>query len=306
MTLARRSSVSLFAALAATVYAIVFLFARQHVGAHNAAAIGMGAACDLTVTVPVLFYFLLVRPGYSSWMALAAIVMAGARAAGFLLPAAAQIHLPGLRWLGVPFELWVLLNLARGRRRGWAARLLSSELQVFYFALFSWRARPAAPPDSRAFQLAQASGYAMLSVLMIVALIVEGVPMHLLLDRASPVAAWILTALGAYSILWMVALYRSLALRPILLTAETLVLQAGFLWRVELRRDRIARIRAFSAMERNFWSMTVINEPQWLLELREPASVEGPFGRRKTVTRIALAVDDPAAFHAALTAPSAG
>src|ERR1022692_2393109 len=76
----------------------------------HAGAIGLGAACDLTITVPVLYYLLLVRPGHSSWMALVAVTLAGARAAGFLLSAAEQTYLPPLRWLGVPLEIWVVVT----------------------------------------------------------------------------------------------------------------------------------------------------------------------------------------------------
>jgi hypothetical protein len=72
MTLARRQTIWLFAALAATVYTAVIFITRAHAGSANAGAVGLGAACDLTITVPVLYYLLLVRPGYSSWMALIA------------------------------------------------------------------------------------------------------------------------------------------------------------------------------------------------------------------------------------------
>ena len=94
MVLARKQTTWLFVALAATVYGAVFFVTRAHTAALHAGAIGLGAACDLTITVPVLYYLLLVRPGHSSWMALVAVTLAGARAAGFLLSAAEQGYLP--------------------------------------------------------------------------------------------------------------------------------------------------------------------------------------------------------------------
>ena len=156
MVLTRKQTTWLFMALAATVYTAVFLVTRAHPAALHPGAIGLGAACDLTVTVPVLYYLLLVRPGYSSWMALVAVALAGARAAGFLLSAAEQTYLPPLRWLGVPLEIWVLIAVARRLRRpasggdalsrireaagavfryGWAAELVATEVAVFYYAL---------------------------------------------------------------------------------------------------------------------------------------------------------------------------
>ena len=302
MLRARKQMVWLFAALAATVYTAVFFIARAHAAAANAGAIGLGAACDLTITVPVLYWLLLVRPGYSSWMALVAVAMAGARAAGFLLSGTEQAYLPALRWLGVPLEIWVVVNVARGRRRGWASDLLATEAAVFYFALFSWGARPQSAAGARSFALAQASGYGMLSVMLMTAVVVEGLPLHLLLQRWSHTAAWVFSGIGIYSFVWMVALYRSLALRPVLIASETVVMQVGFLWRAEFRRDQVRSVSRFSAGDSTCLSMVVINDPQWIVELTEPVVVSGPFGRRKTVTRIGVAADDGDTFGAALGA----
>jgi hypothetical protein len=250
MPLTQKQTVWLFVALAATVYAAVFFVSRTHAAALHAGAIGLGAACDLTITVPALYYLLLVRPGHSSWMALVAVTLAGARAAGFLLSAAEQTYLPPLRWLGAPLEIWVVLTVARRLRRmasggdavtrireaadavfryGWAAELVATEVAVFYYALFAWRARPQSAPGQRAFGLAEASGYGMFSILLIMAAAGEGVPLHLLLRSWSQAGAWIFTGLGIYSFVWMVALRRSLTLRPVLIGSETVLLQVGFL-----------------------------------------------------------------------------
>jgi hypothetical protein len=154
---------------------------------------------------------------------------------------------------------------------------------------------------ARAFGLAQASGYGMFSILIMIALIVEGVPMHLLLRNWSHTGAWIFTGIGIYSFVWMGALYRSLALRPVLVGDETVVLQVGFLWRAEFRRDGIRTVKRFSPTDAPYFSLVVMNRPQLLIELIEPIVVGGPFGRRKAVTRIAVAVDEGDAFAAALS-----
>src|ERR1035438_5640128 len=96
--------------------------------------------------------------------------------------------------------------------------------------------------------------------------------MHLLL----------LTGIGVYSFVWIAALYRSLAARPVLIGGETVLLRVGFLWRAEFRRDRIRSVRRFSAAD----------------EMRRCRL--RPFGRRKAVTRIGVSVDDGEAFGAAL------
>ena len=123
--------------------------------------------CDLMITVPALYYLLRVRPGHSSWLAMVAVFLAGARAVGFLLPVAERSHLPGVRWLGVPLELWVVVAIVRRLRQAqfsadpvmrireatgalvpskWAAELVAGEILVVYYALFSWRAHPRSAP----------------------------------------------------------------------------------------------------------------------------------------------------------------
>lgn len=299
--LARNQTAWCFAALAATVYTAVFLIARAHAAAANAGAVGLGAALDLTITVPGLYYLLLVRRGHSSWMALIAITLAGARVAGFLLSPAEQMYLPPLKWIAVPLEVWVLVNMARGRRYGWATRLAAAEVAVFRYA-FALRAKPQPPPaGTRAFAVKQASGYGTLAMLIMMAVVLEGVPIHLLLASWSHPAAWISTGFGAYSFLWMVALYRSLGLRPVLVGDDRVVLQVGFLWSCEFRRDVIRCVRRYAPADKGCASFVVMNQPQWVIEFSEPVAVVGPFGRRKMASRIAVSVDDGAAFAAFLS-----
>jgi hypothetical protein len=91
-----------------------------------------------------------------------------------------------------------------------------------------------------------------------------------------------------------------------LIGAETVLLQVGSLWRIEFRRQQIRAVRRFSAADiadrkpAGYLSLVVLNDPQWLIELNEPVIACGPFGRRKPVTRIAVAVDDGDGFGAAL------
>lgn len=305
MALAKRQTAWLFLALSAMVYAAVFFVSRAPAASIHPRGIGLGAACDLMITVPVLYYLLLIRPGYSSWTMLATVFLAGARAVGFVLPAAMRSGMPPLRWLGVPLELGIVVTLLRrGGTRGVAGALLATEVQVFYYGLLAWRARPESEPDSRSFSLAEASGYGMFSLLLMMAIVVEILPLHLLLQQWSHAAAWIGTALGVYSFIWMLALRRSLALHPVLVGPETVRLQIGFLRRVEFRRHQIRGVRRISAADVPGAALVVFNDPQWLIEFREPVAVRGLFGRRKMVTSIGAAVDDGAGFGAALMAPT--
>jgi len=326
MTFARKQTAWLFMGAAATVYTAVFFIARSQRASVHPDVLGIAAMCDLVITVPLLYYLLRVRPGHSSWLAMVAVVLAGARAVGFLLPAAQRAHLPGVRWLGVPLELWVIVTIVQRLRRvpfsadpvmrireaagallpsKWLAELVAGEILVLYCA-FACRARPATAPGARSFSVAEASGYGMFTSFILIAVFFEGLPMHLLLRRWSHAAAWISAAAGVYGLIWIVGLRRSLRLQPILIDESTLVLRIGFLWRLDLPREQIAacsRVTSGNApgrKEAGYLPLVIINEPQWLIELAQPAIAHGLFGHRKSVTRIGVAVDDAEGFGAAL------
>ena len=320
VTLSARQSGAVFVILAAVVYTAVFAVTHSSLAAVHPGRVGVAAMCDLLITVPFLYYLLIVRRGRSSWMALFAVSLAGARAASLLLPAAQQANLPGLRWLGVPFELWVITAVIRRLRRmdrsedaatrihtavrtvvrnRWLAEIVAAEIEVFYLALFSWRAQPQTRPGYRVFPCGESSGYFTFALFLAIALVFEGVPMHLLLHRWSAATAWIATGLDVYALLWIVALVRSLQLRPILVGADSIVCQAGLAWHVEIARDNIKAIHRVTGdgpprKEPGYLRLVVINPPQWLIELHNPVTAQGMYGRRRTVSLIGLAVDDGA------------
>ncbi|HLJ49337.1 MAG TPA: hypothetical protein VKU01_25160 [Bryobacteraceae bacterium] len=322
MTLAKKQAYWLFVLLALCTYTAVFSIARSPRALVHPAAIGWGGLADLLITVPALFYFLVVRAGFSSWMTLVLVFFAGARAAGFILTAPEQAYLPALRWLGVPLELWIIASIVRRFRRmdrsgdsvtriraasqalfryEWLSRLFASELEVLYYALFSGRARPDTRDGYRAFSYGEASGFGMFILIIGAGIFFESVPVHLILHRWSAVAAWIMTALDVYGLIWLVAIGRALRLRPILVGEDRVLIRVGLIWEVEFRRDQVAHCHRVAGpppnrREPGYLSAVVLNEPQWLIELKEPVTAHGLLGRRREVTRIGLAVDESPGF----------
>jgi hypothetical protein len=314
--------------LAATllIYVAIFTLTHSPLAASRSARVAWGALADLMLTVPALYYLLLVRPGYSSWVPMVAIGLAGARATAFVLPEAMRMNLVSLPWLLAPVEVWVLARILRRLRRNAAttachdpverlqqaaqsvlphpvvARVVAEELAVFYYALFSWRSQPHTRPDARAFFCGEASGYHQFALVIGVSVVFEGIAMHLLLHQWSPVAAWIATALDAYALLWLTALSRSLYLRPMLFDGEVLHLRVGLLWQAEIPLREVQRISPVTqeALPAGCRTLTFLNPPHLCLEMKAPLRLRGPYGLGRTVNSIAIAVDDPASLAAAL------
>jgi hypothetical protein len=138
-----------------------------------------------------------------------------------------------------------------------------------------------------------------------IAVVFEAFPVHLLLRHWSPLAAWICTGLDAYGLLWLVAMARAANLRPILVGADRILVRIGLIWEAEFTRQSIASCRRISGAppprkSNGYLRAAVLNDPEWLIQFREPVMVQGLFGTRRAITRIGLAVDDPAAFAAAM------
>ena len=139
-----------------------------------------------------------------------------------------------------------------------------------------------------------------------VASIGEAAGVHLMVRRWSELAAWALTAFSIYGAVWIVALARSIVLRPVLVTADSLELRAGLLWSVTVPRSNIHRISEPLAPpdrgQAGYLRIGPLADPRFLIELKEPVVAEGPYGIRKRVSAIGLFVDEPAAFAARVSA----
>ena len=191
-------------------------------------------------------------------------------------------------------------------RDRWVAELLAAELEVFYFGLFSWRAKPQVPQGWRGFTAGEVSGFSMLSIVLAAGLVFEGVAMHLMLTHWSHTAAWIATGFDVYALIGVLALARSLRLQPMLVGESEVLLRLGLLWRVEISRESILVCRrvghTFEAPRgAGYLSMVKINQPQWVIHLKEPVWAKGPYGLRRRVNCIGFALDDAAGFEAAMS-----
>ena len=60
-------------------------------------------------------------------------------------------------------------------------------------------------------------------------------------------AAWIVTVLDLYGVLWLVGDYHALRLRPTRIDDDTLVLSYGLRWRASIPLDAIGSVETISS-----------------------------------------------------------
>lgn len=280
-----------------------------------------GAILDMTLTVTGLYYWLVVRPGHRGKLSLAFIFLLGLLRASFAFPRI----IPGREIIVAGFEVALVTAiltawrksrtltetdpLARLRRilagilpSETAARALASEFAVLYYG-FAWRAKPHVPENAKPFTLHQRSGFGDILLFVGLASLLEIVPVHLVAARWSHTAAWILTGLSLYGALWVVAIARSLTLRPALVTDEALTLRFGLIFNLEIPREAIQTIST-----QPIEGATLVPrraEANLYLHLNRPHRAERILGLGKAVQTLGLCADEPEALLAALKPPAA-
>jgi len=330
------SVVLAFSGIAVAVYAAVAVIREFLPRVERPEVLAWALTLDLVVMVPLAWVLLLVRR--RRWPAISTLPVFLLSLAGvaLMLPRAGRGPLHTIGLLAAPAELLLLGFVAVRAWRGVAryralhggaadpgavlehlrqaarevlgvpvaADVLAYELAVLHFALLSWRRRPAAgkADGGDAFAYHRAGAYPAVLVGLLFAVVAELLALHLLISTLwSPVAAWALTALSAYSALWLLGDYRAMVLRPLRLDGRGLEVRIGLRWHLHVPLDAIAAVHPVAATEpwprdRRSLRATVLAPPRLRIELARPLTALGPYGIRKQVERIGLAVDDGERF----------
>ena len=191
--------------------------------------------------------------------------------------------------------------LAAGLGDG-VASALATEAAVFYYALAAWRRKPFAPPGGRAFSYHRRNAYAAILHAVFAVALVEMTAVDLIVRARHVTAANVVLAVDVLAAIWLLGFARAVQLRPILLTADTLLIRNGLALSVDVpladASIEFGRVRA-PARGTPRYLRAAMGQPNALLTLRKPATVRRAYGRLRLVDRIGLVLDDPKGFEAA-------
>ena len=308
---------------------------RADFGLHP--ALPPAVAFDLLVGLPALFYGCVVRRYRLSISTVAAAFGGSLLLAQWLLPGSGLPVLAWASWLAVGVEAgtigYALVRLRRVRRGYRAAQAHSTdfidnlhaacqpvlgrlteavvtEVAVLRYALLGGWAQPEIGPADQVFPTYQQSGFVAVLATFAGLSVLEAIAAHLVASYWWPRGAWVLTGLSGYSVLWLLAHGQAVRCRPVLLTATTLVVRAGLVWRVAIAKEQVSSIVEITdlpaaAPDLLNTARLLLTPPNLLLTLAAPQRVRGPYGLHRTVRRLAIYVDDPAGLAQQLRASSA-
>jgi hypothetical protein len=323
MRAAARSPYAHFALAAVLVLAAAHAVLASPAFATRGDTLSLAITLDLTVFLPAAFWLLVVRRGAAPLGSVLVVFLLSLGAAAALLPPDRQSHASRIAVLAIPAELALgamlalrVVRLRRGLRAaravcpefedalaqameetlgsGRVARLLTAEILVLYFAFLGWRRRPRSGDVECAVTHHRGSGWLAVLAALAMVLVAEAIALHLVVRLWSPRAAWALTGLSIYSLVWLAGDYRALVLRPTVLAGDALLLRVGMRWRAEIPVRAIRALRtpvASDAGSSGFVRATVLGPPRFVLELAAPVPVVGPFGARRLASGVGLQLD---------------
>jgi hypothetical protein len=318
----RAVRIVLFAVITAVIYATAVVVVSRLPRVARPDVLAVAVLLDLVAVVP-LAYFLIFLRGKKRVIGLTPVFLLSLAGAALVLPAEYRALLPRARLLALPAELALVAYLVWSVR--WAFRKLETagndhdvlealsagiagvipskplasalayEIAVVYYALFSWFRRP--PSNTApAFSYHRRNGYSALVFALIMVSAVEIPGLHIVVHPWSAGAAWFLTALGLYAVLWIVGDFQGIRHRPIVVLKDGLRVRIGLRWSAFIPFSEITQIQsgkeAPPKRTAGYLRAVLLAEPQLLITLCNSVRAQGPYGLAREVTRVGVAVDD--------------
>ena len=308
---------------------------------HHEQRLSTAILLDLTITAPVL-YFLAIRKTRVSNTTVIRIFVAGVLLAGILLGKHNPL-LQGIKtWISPLVECCLIFLVIRKIYQARKAKtkdidfltqarvivshvtgnarigdIIGSEFAVFYYALAptpslyassSLSATSSMPAG--AFSYARSTGAGPVVSAFLICMVAEGVGFHFLLAHWSPLTAWILTGLSAYTMLQLFAHMRAMKVRPIRLEDGVLQLRNGLAADVNIDIENIGEITRTTRTSSKEKALKLalfgpLESHSIRIKLRRPVTVTRMFGIRRQAHVLLFAVDKPAELMAAINVPPA-
>lgn len=284
-------------------------------------AFATGLILDFTLLVPILVYLCLVRTKRLPWIGIVPTFLLGLILATVTAGAHAPRVIDAVHLAALPIEAGIVLFIvltarrlakatgaAQGdfptRFRAAARQTLGARVPADVLTTEVSTLRYAFGPKSRTgrgFTMHTRTAAGTLLVGLTIAVIVETLVLHLVVSRWSHIAAWILTGLSIYGLIWMLGDFRALRARLTIITNDTLHLRLGLRWEADIPLEAIAgaeqaRRQLGDAKDKYELVAPVAGATSVRIRFHEPTAITGAYAMRRTVTSVVTHVDDAAAF----------
>lgn len=288
----------------------------------HSAIMAIGVTFDLLLTMP-LAYFLLIRKTTIPKTTVVPFLIVGLAVGLIVLPAKHHYYLEFFKtWLLPIVEVFLLVHIIYKVRKAikqfkeqkqitidfyttlqlvcnasfskLPAMFLVNEIAIFYYGLIYWKKREL---EANEFSYHKGSGTPMLLIAFILILGIETFVLHVLVEKWSIVAAWVLTSISVYSGFQIIGLLKSLMKRPIYIDNGRLYLRYGILSEATIALNTIKSVELSTKdidkeKVRKLSPLGDLESHNLIITLKKEATLHGLFGAKKQFTVLALYVDD--------------
>jgi len=283
---------------------------------------------DLVILPIGIFYFLVIKPSNRSRIILIIAAITFARVALFILPPGSEPFsvewstLIALTEIGLFSVCLYRINALRrsyktlilihndpikalhgslesifGRK---IATIFVSEFKIIRFSLLGWWRLKNDVSKETTLTSYRESGQTALMIALLVVCSTETLVMHILLARWNLILAYLITGISLYSMMFLIADLVATYTRPSFIANRVLHLQLGIRWHTSIPCSTIASINFLTKIpvkEPMLLNAMLLVTPNTLIVLREPTWIDGPYGIRRKVQKIALFIDNKDHFR---------
>lgn len=291
--------------------------------------LAFGIIYDLTLTSPLLYLLVIWKKRIPKITAVPVFVL-GVIVASFLIPEDQQFHLDIVKNFVLPIvELTVITLIVVKIRQAiqlykkrdittdfytqfqstandllenkTLANVLTTEVSMIYYGLINWKREK---PKANAFTYHKESGTLALLGAVILILLVETIGLHFLLIQWNAIVAWVIFGLSLYTALQVLGHAKAMKRRFVEITKGQLILRYGLFGDGIVPLDTIESIELTSKdlpedHQQEVVRLAMLGELEGyntILYLKEPITITGAYGLKKTGTILLLHVDEKERF----------
>lgn len=324
MQITNKRYLLIFGVLATSIYLFAWQILLSPTYRQNPDIVSAAITFDMTLTVALLYYFMVIRKRKSSPIQLVPVLIISTILASVVLPNDQERFLGWIKYGLVFSEFFVITYLAIKIRdvssafqkiagvfdfierlnmalfkvlcNKSAADIISSELSMFYYAFTFNKQAIEADSSAQTFTYHKQNGYSALFWVFIFLVIVEGIVIHLILSRWSFSAAIILGVLNLYALVFLLADYSAIRKRPIQITEDMLMLRSGLRWRADIPLVAIAEIELSpiekEERDRDMLDCSLFSSPDIVVHLNGSIRAKGIYGFKKDFSKVSFNVDE--------------
>ena len=317
------------------VFSSVLVFIELYVSRsmlYQVPYIPLAVVFDMIVIIPIMYYFILVRPNIVSKFTVWIIFLVSIAGVNFLMPQKSIKYLdmlytiiPLVELFIIGFTLFKIKSIVKQFKHhdedsmyvsdsiihtleGFtssriAISILSSEISFIYFSILGWFKVYVPKNDTKVFTYHETSNYRSILIAFAIATLLGAIGTHFILNIFSSMLAWIITISTLYTILYMVGDANAARLQPMIISKETFYLRVANRQRVDINLDNIISVtqrkREHTIGEKkvdDVLELYLINEANIEMTLKNDVRVNGLFGSKKVGKVLAFYVDNPYAF----------